>query len=637
MRYFFLICFLFYFKILEAQTPDIDKYRIEANKYLELKNNNKVAFYLNKIAFTYWDSNNKDSAVFYFLQGAKYNELVNNKVGVKSAYSNIAMIYADAGNLNMAVDFAKKSLVIRRQIGKKVDISSGLIDIATYLESQKKYSESNSFLDEAIELAAELNDLSLLRNCFGLYASNYKALGQMEKSQEAFNKYAALNKKIQDDDYSNKERQNQQRLKTTLSKADSLIEAKQRELLQKTDLLSSTKDSLSLAEKESKKKSEEIETLTKDQILTDAILKKKEAELAKSAIIRNFTIVGLFVVLAFVSFILYNMNKLKKAKNVLAIQNVAIAARNKEIREQKNDIERKSAELELAIEQIKQQTIKITDSISYAQRIQKAMLRSEEALQVYLKESFILLRPREKVSGDFFWFKEIGSMSKITKFLLESIGEKPEENDLKNRKLILAAIDCTGHGVPGAFMSLIGFNLLNEITSMGVAKSAANILNHLHGSVRNALRQDTTDNRDGMDVALCVIDKQKSIVDFSGAKNPLVYIQNGELIEIKGDKNPVGGLQREEERKFTSHKITVDKPTTFYIFSDGYVDQFGGEKNRKFMKKNFFELLLKIYDLPMPQQKEILLKTYKDWMGDKNSQIDDVLVIGFKLEPNGFA
>jgi serine phosphatase RsbU (regulator of sigma subunit) len=144
------------------------------------------------------------------------------------------------------------------------------------------------------------------------------------------------------------------------------------------------------------------------------------------------------------------------------------------------------------------------------------------------------------------------------------------------------------------------------------------------------LRQDTTDNRDGMDVALCLIDKNNMVLDFAGAKNPLVYIRNGELFEIKGDKNPVGGLQREEERKFVSHKLALDTPTVFYIFSDGYLDQFGGEKGRKFMKKNFYSLLLEIHQKPMDEQKEILFKTFKDWKGEQ-AQIDDVLVIGFKI------
>jgi len=623
---FFLLISTFLF----AQNAEIEKNRSEFNKYLQVNDNNKAAFYLNKIAFIYWDLNKKDSAIFYFLEGVKYNELVNNKIGVKSAYGNIAMIYADNNQLVQATEYAKKSLVIRRQIGKKPDICAGLIDIATYLESQKKYAESNKNLDEAIDIASELNDYRLLRNCYGIYTSNYKALGQLEKSQEAFNKYSIYNQQIQEDEFAKKEKQNAQNANFKLSKADSLVQAKQAELLKQNSLLSSTKDSLSFAEKLNLEKEAKIENLNKDRLLNEAVLKEKEAQLQKSAIIRNFIIFGLIIVIIFATLILNNMRKLKKAKNVLAIQNAAIAARNKEIRQQKEDIEKKTEMLEGAFEQIKKQNLDINNSINYAQRIQKAMLRSEEALKVYLPESFILLKPREKVSGDFFWFKEIGSMAKITRYLLEAIGEKPEENDLKNKKLILAAIDCTGHGVPGSFMSLIGFNLLNEITSMGFTKSAANILNHLHESVRGALRQDTTDNRDGMDVALCMIDKNNKILDFSGAKNPLVYIQDGELVEIKGDKNPVGGLQREEERKFISHKLTLDKPTSFYIFTDGYLDQFGGEKGRKFMKKNFYSLLLEIHQKPMHEQKEILFNTFKNWKGEQ-AQIDDVLVIGFKI------
>lgn len=629
-KYIAFSFFLLISSFLLAQGSDIEQNRKEFRRCVQANDNNKAAFYLNKIAFAYSDLNKKDSAIFYFLEGAKYNDLVNNKAGVKSAYANIAAIYADNKQLAQAIEYAKKSLAVRKQIGKKSDICAGLIEIAGYLENQKKHAESNKYLDEALDIASGLNDARLMRNCFEIYTSNYKALGQHEKSQEAFSNFSTYNQKVQLDELAQKEKQTVQNANFKISKADSLVQAKQAELLEQNSLLSSTKDSLSFAERLNKEKEEKIENLNKDRLLKEAVLKQKEAQLQKSAIIRNFIIFGLILVLIFVTLILNNMRKLKKAKNVLAMQNAAIATRNKEIKQQKNDIEKKTEMLESAFEQIKKQNLDINNSINYAQRIQKAMLRSEDALKVYLPESFIFLRPREKVSGDFFWFKEIGSMAKITRYLLEAIGEKPEENDLKNKKLILAAVDCTGHGVPGSFMSLIGFNLLNEITSMGFTKSAANILNHLHESVRGALRQDTTDNRDGMDVALCLIDKNNMVLDFAGAKNPLVYIRNGELFEIKGDKNPVGGLQREEERKFVSHKLALDTPTVFYIFSDGYLDQFGGEKGRKFMKKNFYSLLLEIHQKPMDEQKEILFKTFKDWKGEQ-AQIDDVLVIGFKI------
>ena len=591
---------------------------------MQENNNNKIAYSLNKIAFIYWELNNKDSSVFYFLEGIKYNEKINNRNGIKAAYNNISMIYADNNQLNLAISYAKKSLKVRRKIGEKLEIATGLIGIASFLENQGKNSESNKYLDEALEIASELNNYQLLRNCYGIYTTNYKALGEVEKSQESFNKFSIYSKQIQEDNFAKRETENKKKLNSTLSKADSLVKAKQDELLLQENLLSSS-------EEKNKEKEAEILNLNKDKKLKDAILKEKEAQIEKSAIIRNFIIVGFVFGLFFVSLILLNMRKLKKAKNVLALRNTAIAARNKEIKQQKDNVEKKSKELEGALVQIEKQNNHITNSINYAQRIQKAMLRSESALQTYLPDSFILLKPRDKVSGDFFWFKEIGSMAQTTRALLEALGEKPDENDLKNKKLILAAIDCTGHGVPGAFMSLIGFNLLNEITNMGFSKNAGNILNQLHKSVRSALKQEVSDNRDGMDVALCVIDQENKMLNFAGAKNPLVYIRDGKLNVIKGDKSPIGGFQREKKREFTHHDIPLDKPTSFYIFSDGFVDQFGGEKGRKFMKKNFYKLLLEIHEKPMTEQKKILHEAYKNWMGEENSQIDDMLVIGFKI------
>jgi len=216
------------------------------------------------------------------------------------------------------------------------------------------------------------------------------------------------------------------------------------------------------------------------------------------------------------------------------------------------------------------------------------------------------------VSGDFYWFKEI-------------------KNGASEKDFAFAAVDCTGHGVPGAFMSMIGMNALNSITSKGIT-NPDQILNSLHTEIRTALHQEETGNNDGMDVALCVFRKQKNVLEFSGAKNPLVYIQNNELTQIKGDIHPIGGSKSIPDMAFKKHKITLDKPTTVYLFSDGYRDQFGGKDNTKFMSKKFTRLLLEIHNLPMEKQKELLDIAIEEWKG-KNVQTDDILVMGVKLEP----
>ena len=281
-----------------------------------------------------------------------------------------------------------------------------------------------------------------------------------------------------------------------------------------------------------------------------------------------------------------------------------VVERTREIEEQKQQIEAQSAELTIINQ-------KITDSIRYAQRIQQAILPEIQQIQEFLPNSFVLLRPRDIVSGDFYWFHE------------------------SQDKIFLSAIDCTGHGVPGAFMSLIGSDLSNAIIKVRGISDPAQILQFLHEGVRNELRQDINSNQDGMDIAMCVIDKKMAYMEFAGAKNPLVSIQgnsaNPTVTITKGDKQPIGGGEIDEKRSFTKHRIEAQADTTHYIFSDGYQDQFGGTQDRKLLRKGFLDKLQQTYALPINEQKDFLNAFLVEWMGDANKQIDDVLVIGFQL------
>jgi phosphoserine phosphatase RsbU/P len=299
----------------------------------------------------------------------------------------------------------------------------------------------------------------------------------------------------------------------------------------------------------------------------------------------------LLIVVAFFMFLLIETRFQLTISNIKS--KLALVDANEALSIQKTIIEHKNKD--------------ITDSISYAQRIQNAMLPLEERMLKLIPNHFILFRPLDIVSGDFYWFAE------------------------KEERIILGAIDCTGHGVPGALMSMVGDSVLNRIVHDREIHHTDLILNELHVGIRQALHQDRTENRDGMDAALLSIDLKNQIVEFSGAKNPLICIQNNVLYQIKGDKMPIGGEQREKERIFKKHTILCDIPTYFYIFSDGYQDQFGGPEGRKFMSARFRNLLLEIHQKDMQEQKEILDQTMKDWLGS-NRQIDDILVIGLKIE-----
>jgi len=215
-------------------------------------------------------------------------------------------------------------------------------------------------------------------------------------------------------------------------------------------------------------------------------------------------------------------------------------------------------------------------------------------------------KPRDIVSGDFYWFKQIGNYT------------------------VYAAADCTGHGVPGAFMSMLGISFLNEIVTKTRFDKPSDILDKLRKKVKTSLRQTGKDNesKDGMDIALCIIDNEKLILEYAGAYNPAYIIRKGELHELKATRNPIGIYFK--EKPFENHEFQLQKDDIIYTFSDGYVDQFGGENISKFKSKNFISLLLEISDKPMPEQKHILDEIILKWKG-KLEQTDDIIVFGVKI------
>ncbi len=259
--------------------------------------------------------------------------------------------------------------------------------------------------------------------------------------------------------------------------------------------------------------------------------------------------------------------------------------------------------------ELAQKNYDITSSIEYAKRIQEAILPPQELIFSSFKNSFIFYKPKDIVSGDFYWFEELGDNK------------------------ILAVVDCTGHGVPGAFMSMIGHNLLNQIVSEKGIYNPGDILKELHKGVQTALKQDqhTSDNNDGMDISIIAINTKTKECLWSGAFRTLVLIKStGELEKTEGDKYPIGGSQLDSNRIYTTHKLHLNTNDSIYLFSDGYADQFGGEKGKKFMVKNFYQNLISIHHLTMQQQKQELESQFNDWKANYE-QVDDVLVIGIKI------
>lgn len=276
---------------------------------------------------------------------------------------------------------------------------------------------------------------------------------------------------------------------------------------------------------------------------------------------------------------------------------------------------------------------KVLDSINYAQKIQEAMLPPLENIREVIPNSFFLYKPRDIVSGDFYWFAELEAHTKYKNTLLDAQGNKNNHTKSPSRRNLLAVVDCTGHGVPGALMSMIGHDLLNQIVLQYQVSEPDQILNELHEGIKSCFKQK--ENTDGMDLGLCVIDFEERFVEYAGAFMPLVVIQDGKMQVIRPNKKPVGVWYREnEERTYVKHRIELlpSKETYFYMYTDGFVDQLGGPKRKKFLSVNFYRLLLEIHHQPMETQKQILARALKSWRG-KEAQNDDILVVGFKIGP----
>ncbi len=343
-------------------------------------------------------------------------------------------------------------------------------------------------------------------------------------------------------------------------------------------------------------KKELDDNIARNNELADQI-KIQLREIEKQKLITYFISVFLILMIGLAYFVYVNYRNKKKA-------NIALEEKNVLITRQKDEIKQQRDVAEMQRDQIAYQKKHITDSIEYAKRIQTAILPSLELFSDEI-DHFVLFKPRDIVSGDFYWV-----------------------NELDNKQIIIAA-DCTGHGVPGAFMSMLGVSLLNEIVINKGIYHPDEILNSLRAEIIISLKQveGGSEVKDGMDMTVCTLDYKNDTLEFSGANNPLILFQDGELIQIKADKMPVA--VHDNMKKYSLHKLKIKKGDTFYTFSDGFVDQFGGPNQKKFLSKNFRILLTEIQDKSMIEQGKILDSVFEEWRTDVE-QIDDVTIIGVR-------
>jgi len=276
-----------------------------------------------------------------------------------------------------------------------------------------------------------------------------------------------------------------------------------------------------------------------------------------------------------------------------------VIARTAEVVKQKEEIEGQNTRISELYEEV-------TDSIKYAKGLQEAILPPNEFIEKVLPNSFVLFKPKDIVSGDFYWIEE------------------------KNDIVYFAAVDCTGHGVPGAFMSIVGYNALNE--ALRKNNTPSEILDALNKGISKTLHNNSMNakHRDGMDLALCSYNKNTRTLKYAGAFNPLYLLRKGEITQIKADKFPIGSYFDDKTKKYTNHEIQLEQGDYIYVFSDGYADQFGGPRGKKFMYKRFKENLLALEGKEIQSQKEYLNNTIDDWKGPLE-QIDDILVIGVHI------
>lgn len=317
---------------------------------------------------------------------------------------------------------------------------------------------------------------------------------------------------------------------------------------------------------------------------------------------KMFYVLCILMLIALIYFyIRFHERKLLSEKKLLEEK---VALRTVQLQKQKDEIENQKLLIE-------GKNKDITDSILYAKRIQTALLTSDNYLKRHLPENFIIYKPRDIVSGDFYWSLE------------------KKQGDSKY--ILLAGADCTGHGVPGAFMSMIGISLLNEIVTDSHITRPDDVLNMLRQNIIKTMNPEESEEvtLDGMDMAFCRFDFEKMKMDYAGANIPLYIVRNKEIIQLDANKFPIGKYV-DEERLFSLKSIDLKKNDCIYIFSDGYSDQFGGTKEKKYTRGKLHQLLLSVNHFPLPEQRTIILETFENWKGNLN-QVDDVLVIGVRV------
>ncbi len=579
----------------------------------------------NNEAYYYDQVGNIKGALESNLKSLNIREETNDSLGMAESYNNIAFMLQQQGDYSSAVDYYNKAKKIHISFNNEEGLASVHINLgyAYYLEG--KIDSSQVFFELALDLAEKINDVKATSYALNNLASIYNGKKMFDKSEEFYLKSLKLREQIGSKDgvarsHYNLGRFYYNRKNYEKSFTHAHLSYELAKELKSPDIISTGAILLSdlYAEQNNHQKAFEFLTIhleMKDSILSDETrktsIKQKmtyefekqkaiddaahEKQLAISAeqekkqkVIIYAIAGGLALVILFSIVVLNRLQVTRKQKLV--------------IEEQKQEVENQKVLVEVKNQEI-------TDSINYAKRIQSAILPPDKVVKEYLRESFILYKPKDIVAGDFYWMESVAPTGKN-----------------KSTKVLFAAADCTGHGVPGAMVSVVCNNALNRSVREHGLTDPGKILDKTREIVIQEFEKSDEEVKDGMDIALCSMEGKK--LQYAGAHNPLWIIRNGEIVETKANKQPIGKF--DNQTSYDRHSFDLEDGDTIYIFSDGYVDQFGGENGKKFKAKAFRELLLSIQKETMEEQKKSIDDRFNMWKGNLE-QIDDVCVIGVRV------
>jgi serine phosphatase RsbU (regulator of sigma subunit)/Tfp pilus assembly protein PilF len=533
-----------------------------------------IAGSLNNIGNVYLQLKEPDKALNYFLKAMEINIRIDNKAWQAINVGNIGIIYYNKKDFAKALDYFTKALDINTQIGNAHGIASMMDDIANCYGETGKPEEAIQLHRKTIKLFREQHDdvarvtsMINMAACF-MNIHKYDSATIYLKKGIADAKIIGITQKVMEGEYNlYLIRQGENKPAEALSHYLLFIQAR--------DSISNASVTKQIAQKEMQFVLDKKEVEQKSKEMEENIRHQEEIKHQKT--ITWSISFGLILMLAF-SLVLFNRFRvISNQKNIIEEQRNIVSEKNKAI----------------------------LDSINYAKRIQDAIIPDHDHFTGQFREAFVLFKPKDIVAGDFYWGKK-----------------------LHEHLLIFAVADCTGHGVPGALVSIICSNALNTTVNELLLTQPAKILDSVNTIVMGAFKKNNNEVRDGMDISICLLNTKTKQLQWAGANNPLWIIRKQELMEYKADRQPIG--EHVIPRPFTNHTIQLEDNDALYLFSDGYSDQFGGETNKKFKSANLKKLFLKIKDEPMNKQLVLVKEELMNWMGN-NEQTDDICTIGIRI------